>query len=624
MFSFLTDTGVYTSTRVMQGGSNSVAYCQSTVQQMFVGQLYKTLLAWLDDLLGYEKAPSKLLKALEEVLEVCLVKGLKLNPKKCKFFVKEAKWCGRIISGGGVKHDPKRVEALQQLPAPVTGADLQQYLCVINWMCMSIPGFNVLTHGLSKIMEQVYEKANGKRTKQAVAAVPLVDFGSSEDHLAALQATKEAVGCVLELSHPKPEMCLCVVADASEAHWGAVITQVSPCQLEHALEDQDHEPLMFLSGTFTGAASRWAIVEKEAYAIVETLVRADYLLHPAAGFHLFTDHRNLKFIFNPSAVVASVPKYTAQTLERWALLLMGYTYVIHDIPGEDNVWADLLSRWGSPLKSICAIKQDPLMISPLRSVDFVWPTMHSLTAVQEVKLKSSEFPDLEISSELEHQVPRYDGSTWSMRVMDGVIWIPDDATDMQLRLCVCAHAGLAGHRGVGPTTDSLKAFCVWSDMVADIKFFVDRCLHCASVSGGNPRPFGEALHSSEPNGLIHWDFLHMGQTTTGEVYLLVIKDDASKMVWIFSAKAATAAFVKDCLLQWFSVFGVCLHYGVRPGHPLQEPSRGRAATSPWSAAPLHYRALSVGERHGRNCHAASPPSVPGVSVRMVYESRAVA
>ncbi|KAF0701575.1 Aste57867_7992 [Aphanomyces stellatus] len=91
---------------------------------------------------------------------------------------------------------------------------------------------------------------------------------------------------------------------------------------------------MFLSGTFTGAAGRWAIVEKEAYAIVETLVRADYLLHPAAGFNLYTDHRNLKFIFSPTAVVASVPKYTAQKLERWALLLMGYSYVIHDIPGE--------------------------------------------------------------------------------------------------------------------------------------------------------------------------------------------------------------------------------------------------------------------------------------------------
>ncbi len=148
-----------------------------------------------------------------------------------------------------------------------------------------------------------------------------------------------------------------------------------PDQVEKAFEDQDHEPLMFLSGTFTGAALRWAIVEKEAYAIVETLVRADYLLHPAAGFHLFTDHRNLKFIFSPTAAVASVPRNTVQKLERWALLLMGYMYVVHGILGESNVWADLLSRWGSPLKAICAIKQDQLMISPLRSVEFEWPTL---------------------------------------------------------------------------------------------------------------------------------------------------------------------------------------------------------------------------------------------------------
>ncbi len=73
---------------------------------------------------------------------------------------------------------------------------------------------------------------------------------------------------------------------------------------------------MFLSGTFTGAAGRRVIVEKEAYVIVETLIRADYRLHPAAGFTLYTDHRNLKFIFNSVAVVASVPKYTAQKLER--------------------------------------------------------------------------------------------------------------------------------------------------------------------------------------------------------------------------------------------------------------------------------------------------------------------
>ncbi|EGZ26619.1 hypothetical protein PHYSODRAFT_250343, partial [Phytophthora sojae] len=82
----------------------------------------------------------------------------------------------------------------------------------------------------------------------------------------------------------------------------------------------------------------------EAYAIVETCRRADYLLHRQDDFALFTDHRNLQYIFDPHSVPSSVPKYTADKLHRWSLLLMGYKYEIYDIAGDDNVWADLLSR----------------------------------------------------------------------------------------------------------------------------------------------------------------------------------------------------------------------------------------------------------------------------------------
>ena len=79
---------------------------------------------------------------------------------------------------------------------------------------------------------------------------------------------------------------------------------------------------------------------------MDALNRADYLLHRPGGFALFTDHANLKFIFNPTSVHASVPKYTAAKLDRWALLLMGYEYRIHSITGESTVTADLLSQCG--------------------------------------------------------------------------------------------------------------------------------------------------------------------------------------------------------------------------------------------------------------------------------------
>ncbi|KAE8983544.1 hypothetical protein PF011_g21139 [Phytophthora fragariae] len=44
LFSFLTDMGVFTPTRVLMGGTDSVAYCQATVQEMFNDFLYKGLL----------------------------------------------------------------------------------------------------------------------------------------------------------------------------------------------------------------------------------------------------------------------------------------------------------------------------------------------------------------------------------------------------------------------------------------------------------------------------------------------------------------------------------------------------------------------------------------------------
>ncbi|KAG3112217.1 hypothetical protein PI124_g10788 [Phytophthora idaei] len=132
---------------------------------------------------------------------------------------------------------------------------------------------------------------------------------------------------------------------------------------------------MFLSGTFSGSAKAWAIVEKEAYAIIATCTRADYLLHRPGEFTLYTDHRNFRFIFNPSSVLTAVPKYTADKLQRWAILLMAYEYAICGISGEDNVWADLLSRWGSKLTSICAVRLVPYEYSPTLNDDFVWPTM---------------------------------------------------------------------------------------------------------------------------------------------------------------------------------------------------------------------------------------------------------
>ncbi|KAJ8558820.1 hypothetical protein ON010_g8629 [Phytophthora cinnamomi] len=143
MFTIMTHKGMYTPTRVPMGATDSVAHCQGAVEQVFGDLMYHGILAWLDDILGYEDSVKGLLCLLEKVLKRCAEFGLKLHPKKCRFFARKVKWCGRLISGGGISHCPERVAGLVEMHMPKTAADLQQLLCAINWMRSSIPGYAI-------------------------------------------------------------------------------------------------------------------------------------------------------------------------------------------------------------------------------------------------------------------------------------------------------------------------------------------------------------------------------------------------------------------------------------------------------------------------------------------------
>ncbi|KAH9119621.1 hypothetical protein AeMF1_007787, partial [Aphanomyces euteiches] len=152
---------------------------------------------------------------------------------------------------------------LIDLALPTTAADLQQFVCATNWMRASIPDYNKLIDPLRRLLD-VAVKAAGSSKKKSPARVALSLVGWSQDHAACFEDVKSALANVVPLSHPRNDMEVCVFTDASDKFWGAVATQILSEDLSLPLEDQRHEPLAFLSGTFTGVSQRWPIVEKEA------------------------------------------------------------------------------------------------------------------------------------------------------------------------------------------------------------------------------------------------------------------------------------------------------------------------------------------------------------------------
>lgn len=167
------------------------------------------------------------------------------------------------------------------------------------------------------------------------------------EHQDAFDDLISQINNLMIMALPNPSKVICVFTDASDKFYGGLVTQVPPSQLNLPVKDQQHEPLGFSSGAFKGSQLRWGTPEKEGFAVVQVVRTFDYILLQAPQFRIFTDHLNLKYIYNPHSVDSSLARHVVHKLQRWALFLSVYNYVIEHIAGELNSWADLLTRFGA-------------------------------------------------------------------------------------------------------------------------------------------------------------------------------------------------------------------------------------------------------------------------------------
>ena len=228
------------------------------------------------------------------------------------------------------------------------------------------------------------------------------------------------------------------------------MTQCSPEELDKLPPDQRHEPLAFLGSQFKKAELNWNMFEKEGSAIFQSFDELDYLLMSGRPANVFTDHRNLLFVFAPLALEPVLGPQGVSTVQRWALFLSKYTYVIEHIDGDDNVFADVLTRWtkgyrneGYKLKTICSLLvQSAEQIVPAAEM-IEWPDMENFRGSQ-----AQDDGDQKIGLEFD-AVDRI----WKM---NDRIWIPNADKQLQLKLMVVSHCGIMGHRDADATKSVLR------------------------------------------------------------------------------------------------------------------------------------------------------------------------
>ena len=337
--------------------------------------------------------------------------------------------------------------------------------------------------------------------------------------------------------------------DASDRFWSAVVTQTRPESLNLPLEEQRHEPLAFLGAEFKGAQLGWSTFEKEAYAIFQTFEKFDYVLMGSKPTHIYTDHRNLLFVFAPLTLEPALGRHILSKVQRWALFLSRFSYVIEHVHGETNVFADILTRWTKGyrnekriLRTIYSLLESANQVIPSAD-DFIWPDQDIMRRSQEGASRYRSGCKLNPETKL-----------WEK---NGLVWTPEKDLELQLKVLVASHCGSIRHRGSEATKSVLKKNFIWDNMERDVEQLVQGCLHCIITRSGDliPRPLSHAMHGERPNEVIHLDFLYMASSQDGKRYVLIVRDDHSGFVWLWPTSGTIAEEAVDGVIHWIGSFG---------------------------------------------------------------------
>lgn len=179
---------------------------------------------------------------------------------------------------------------------PINCGELREYVHYISWVQNGIPDHARMVAPLRDLIEKAYEKT-GKRTKRSIKSISLSSLGSSEPRDNAFEKIQETLRQQVSLAHRNLDMHICIFTYASDRFWERIVTHCNSLEMDKTVIDQKDQPLAFLSGTFTKFEFGWTTFGKEGFAILQRFTRLDYMLLCEPLTRIYTDHRNLLFVF---------------------------------------------------------------------------------------------------------------------------------------------------------------------------------------------------------------------------------------------------------------------------------------------------------------------------------------
>jgi len=305
---FSTRRGQFRYRTLAMGLSNSPSIFARLMSLVMRGLIFEKVLVFIDDTLVLGKDFDDHLHNLELVFERFRKSGLKLKPKKCRIFLRRAKFLGHVVSERGVEMDPDKVACIIAWEFPKDVSELRSFMGLASYYRSYIKDFAHIAEPLLEMMRKG-------------CAVVVTDH-----RLEAFNELKRRLSEAPILGVPQDQGRYILQTDASNFAAGCILAQV---------QEGKERVLEYASRTFNKAERNYCITRKEMAAVLFGLKHfRTYLL--GQRFTIRTDHMAIKHY-------QTAPSLGGQQ-QRYLDYMSYYDFDVEYRPGKLHTNADAVSR----------------------------------------------------------------------------------------------------------------------------------------------------------------------------------------------------------------------------------------------------------------------------------------
>ena len=482
------------------------------------GLTYVYCLVYLDDTIIYSMNFEDHLKHINEILDRLIKAKLKLNPNKCVFAADEVQYLGYIVTTEGIKPDPDKIKAINEIKFPKNPKEMIRFLGGVNFYRDFIKKFSFTASILYKMSQSIQKFKAKLKCKEVYEAFDILKTTLMSEPI---------------LCYPNFKLPFVIQTDASSVAIGGVIGQVT---------DSKFKPIKYCSRHLTATESRYSTTERELLAVVWSYKRCkEYVYGRHVSF--VVDHEPL--------VTMKKLKEPMGRIGNLLLKLQDCDYDIYYQPGALNFIPDLLSR--PSVDVITEVNNTEIQFDSC--VNWIAEQNVDDQCVQLKKILNNisegTMKDIQTWQDLAKPAEWFKVRT-NLLLENGILLFNDSNTRkivvpkqvISLVLNFCHDIPLAGHRDFEKTFETISKRFFWLCMHRDIKNYCASCHLCQTkkyLNKVNKAPL-KPIVVREAWSLIGIDTVGAFKVTIrGNRYILMAVDYFTKFCVARAVKDFTAA-----------------------------------------------------------------------------------